>query len=154
MNATQTTHAALRILLTVLATLLTAAGLVLLLATPWVLELLGAWTGTAIGIVDFLLRGRLAHNDAIMSVLAQGIGVFALCFSYALYAAGRDPVRYLAVVDATIAFAVLTSVVDALSIGSLAGGNPLLAAFAWARVAVRLILAAVLVALRPRQSAS
>lgn len=147
-------HTVLRVLLTIVATLLAVAGLVMLSASPWVLERLGAWTGTSSNIVDFLVRGRLAHNDAIMNVLVQGVGAFALSFSYALFAAGRDPVRYVAVVDALIGFAVVVSVIDALWIGRLAGGNPALIAFGWTRVAVRLIFAAVLLMLRPRSAAS
>lgn len=147
-------HTALRALLTIVATLLAVAGLVMLSASPWVLERLGAWTGTGGNILDFLVRGRLAHNDAVMNVLVQGVGAFALCFSYALFAAGRDPVRYVAVVDALIAFAVIVSVIDALWIGRLAGGNPVLIAFGWIRVAIRLILAAVLLMLRPRSATS
>ena len=147
-------HTALKVLLTVLATLLAVGGLVMLAASPWVLERLGAWTGADGNIIDFLLRGRLAHNSAVMNVLVQGIGAFALCFSYALFAAGRDPVRYAAVVDATIAFAVIVSVIDALSIRALAGGSHYLIAFGWSRVAIRLMFAAVLLMLRPRASAS
>ena len=147
-------HTALKVLLTVVATLLVVGGLVMLSASPWVLERLGAWTSSGSNILDFLVRGRLAHNDALMNVLVQGVGAFALCFSYAIFAAGRDPVRYIAVIDALIAFAVIISVIDALSIGMLAGGNPVLVAFGWGRVAIRLVLAALLLMLRPRSSGS
>lgn len=147
-------HTALKVLLTILATLLAVAGLVMMLASPWVLEQLGVWTGTSPGIIDFLMHGRLAHNDAVMTVLVQGLGAIVICFSYAVFAAGRDPVRYVAVVDALIAFAVIVSVIDALSIGALAGHNVVMVAFGWARVAIRLIIAAILLGLRPRVGGS
>lgn len=143
-------HPALKVLLTVLATLLAVAGIVMLVASPWVLDRLGAWTGASGSVIDFLLRARIEHNSAVMNVLVQAIGAFALCFSYALFAAGRDPVRYLAVVDATIAFAVIVSIIDALWIRALSGGNPYLIAFGWTRVVIRLMFAALLLILRPR----
>jgi len=89
-----------------------------------------------------------AHS--LVTLLMQGYGAMALGLAVLLYAASRDPVRYVSVIDAFIVILVLLSGVDVYAAEKLHFGALYPGYLIWARVAFRLILAIVLLSLRPR----
>jgi len=93
-------------------------------------------------------REQSAHT--IITVLIQDLGALVLGFGILLYRASREPVRYLSVVDAFIVILVLFSGVDVYAVEELHFGDVYPATMVWVRIAVRLVLAIVLLSLRPR----
>ena len=91
-----------------------------------------------------------AFAHAWLSLLMQGFGVLFTGFAIVLYAASRDPVRYVSVIDGFIVILVLLSGVDVYAAETLHLGGTYPSHLIWPRVAFRLILAIVLISLRPR----
>jgi hypothetical protein len=131
-------YSALRALLLILTILLVVAGLALLFATGSLTSLIGAPTGSAGVMLDFLVKA---------------LGAIVLGMSYLAYCAWRNPVRYVGVIDAmivTLVFVVL------LEIYILVTGRAAVFpdhVILWS-VIVRAILLVLLIALRPRGPAA
>jgi hypothetical protein len=131
-------YAALRTLLLILTILMVVAGLALLFATGSLSALIGAPTGSAGVMLDFLIKA---------------LGAIVLGMSYLAYCAWRNPVRYVGFIDAmivTLVFVVL------LEIYILVTGRAAVFpdhVILWS-VIVRAILLVLLIALRPRGLAS
>jgi hypothetical protein len=131
-------YSALRALLLILTILLVVAGLALLFATGSLTSLIGAPTGSAGVMLDFLVKA---------------LGAIVLGMSYLAYCAWRNPVRYVGVIDAmivTLVFVVL------LEIYILDTGRAAVFpdhVILWS-VIVRAILLVLLIALRPRGPAA
>jgi hypothetical protein len=136
--ATSSRYAALQGLLTVLTVLAALGALLALFGTTWLLHT--------------FLPAASVDTATWLSITMKSLGVIALMLSYLLSAAARDPVRYLAVIDAFAGALVLLSIVDVYGLVALNFGAlyPV-----WAillRAAFRVALAITLVALRPHVS--
>jgi hypothetical protein len=131
-------YQALRVLLTVLAILAALVGVLILFAPQWVFSMSGA--------------PQIAAQPLLI-LFAQAFGPFALGLSYLLYVTSRDPVRYVAVIDAAVIGLVIVVVLEAYAI--LSGGltaywSP---ALLWTSTIIRALIAVALFALRPREAA-
>jgi hypothetical protein len=129
----------LRALLSVLAVIAALVGLSILFATRWVFTVSGA--------------PQIAAQPLLI-LFAQAFGAVAIPLGYLLYRASRDPVRYVAIIDATVIGLGIVVVLEVYAI--LAGGltqyySP---ALLWTSVVIRALLAVALFALRPRASAT
>jgi len=131
-----TAYEPIRVVLAVLCALLAAGGLFVIVAT----SLLLAWTAPHASDAA----------DAWLTLLFKALGVMALFIAYSLYLAARDPVRYVGVIDGLVGLLVALSVVDIYAATALGMGAyyPLWAFYA--RAAVRVAVAVLLLALRPR----
>jgi hypothetical protein len=129
-------HAPLRILLAVIATLTGVAGVLLFFAQSWGTQIMAAWFGEGVGVLE--------------RVLLMSFGAMALAFCYMLFAAARDPERNVAIIDATAGLMVLIALLGAYSAVVLHMGGAQMAPLIWLGTAIRLALAAALIALRPR----
>jgi hypothetical protein len=129
-------HATLRILLAVIATLGGVGGVLLFFAPSWGTQIIAAWFGGTMGGLERVL------------MMAVGAMVLALC--YMLFAAARDPERNVAIIDATAGLMVLVALLGAYSVVVLHLGGAQMAPLIWVGTAIRLALAAWLIALRPR----
>lgn len=130
-----TSHRALRIIMLLFAAIEAIAGVLLLLGSGWVLSLFPA---------------GLHFEGPLTLALLRLLAAIALALGYLSYAASRDPVRYVAVIDA---FAFLLIAAAAVDIFSLMGHGPgplFAAKVVFAREAVRVLLAVALIWLRPR----
>ncbi len=91
-----------------------------------------------------------AFAHATITVLIQDLGAMALGIAVVVYAASRDPVRYISAVDALIVILVLLASVDVYAVEKLHFNTIYPSGMIWARVALRLIVAIVLLWLRPK----
>jgi hypothetical protein len=132
----QTSHRALRALLLVLAVLIGLAGVITLFGTTW---LYTTFITPAFGV-----------GTLITDVILKYVGVLALVMAYLLYTASRDPVRYVAVIDAFAGAAILFALIDMYSVVYLGLSSYYSPYLIWGRAFVRLALAGVLIAMRPR----
>jgi hypothetical protein len=135
MHAQATSHRALRVLLRVLAVIAALVGVSILFAPHWVFMVSGA--------------PEIAAQPLLL-LFAQAFGAVALPLAYLLFRASRDPVRYVAIIDAAVIGLGIVVVLEVYAI--LAGGltqyySP---ALLWASVVIRALLAVALFALRPR----
>lgn len=126
----------LQILLAAIGVLSALAGLILLLATGWLFSLLA-----------------LPAEPVFFIIAFKAVGAVAIGLGYASSVAARDPERNVVVVDLLIIIMVLAAAVGAYAeiAFHFAVGN-VSTSLVWAGSAVRLILAIVLLALRPRTS--
>src|SRR5690348_6525646 len=85
-DAAMRSHQGLRVLLYVISAIEGMAGIALLFATGWVLSL-----------APHILAGPFT---AFLFALVKGTGILALAIGYLLCVTARDPVRYVAVIDA------------------------------------------------------
>src|ERR1700674_3398966 len=122
-------HAFLRILLAVIATLTGVGGVLLLFAPSWGTQIMAALFGGGASLLE--------------RVLLMSFAALALAFSYLLLAAARDPERNVAIIDATAGLGVSGAMVVHL-------GGARLAPLIWRGPAIRLAMAVALIALRPR----
>lgn len=129
-------HAFLRILLAVIATLTGVAGALLLFAPSWGTQIMATWFGGGVGVLE--------------RVLLMSFGALALAFCYLLFAAARDPERNVAIIDATAGLMVLIALLGVYSATVVHLGGAQLAPLIWVGTLIRLALAAALIALRPR----
>lgn len=137
MTASPRANAALSALLWVIAVLVLAGGLLILFATPL--------------IIGLVLPGLPVFSaGAALPMLFKYIAVLALAFAYLLAQAARDPVRYVAVVDVMAFLAIAAAIVDVAA--AVTHAWPMHTGLIWARAVVRLIVAALLIAWRPRRS--
>ena len=129
-------YRALRSLLLVLAILAAIGGVVLLFDAR---------------IIFFAVPAPAeAFAHSLIIILMQGFGALFIGLAVLLYAASRDPVRYISVIDAFIVILVLLSGIDVYAAETMHLGGMYPGYLIWARVAFRLILAIVLLSLRPR----
>ena len=91
-----------------------------------------------------------AFAHSLITVMIQGFGALFIGLAILLYAASRDPVRYISVIDAFIVILVLLSGIDVYASETLQLSGMYPGHLIWGRVAFRLILAIVLLSLRPK----
>ena len=139
MSLTQTpSHQALRIILLILAIILALGGIVAFVASELVASIAPA-------SVHFVAPG-------LGLILLKVAGVAALTLSYLSFRASQDPVRYVAIVDALAFLLLAGAALDCygfLTLHAPPFDSPLIVAL---RVAVRVALALLLIALRPRSA--
>jgi hypothetical protein len=123
----------LQILLGVIGALYALGGLTLLFATSWVMSLLPT-----------------VEPVTAPALLLKTLGTGGLGLGYMSLVAARDPVRYAAVVDVLAGMLVLLTAVDLYTEFGLQYSSSHLAYAIWVRTALRLILAIILLVLRPR----
>src|ERR1700674_1001448 len=129
-------HAFLRILLAVIATLTGVGGVLLLFAPSWGTQIMAALFGGGASLLE--------------RVLLMSFGALALAFSYSLLAAARDPERNVAIIDATAGLMILIALLGVYGAMVVHLGGARLAPLIWLGTAIRLALAVALIALRPR----
>lgn len=130
-------HKALRILLLIFAILAAIGGLVTLFGSTYVASL-------GVMHLNFAPYG-------LVPMLLKFVGIVALALAYLMYVTSKDPIRYVAVIDAFAFLLIAAACIDlyALVVWHAAPFYP--AAFVIARAIVRVTLAVVLIALRPRE---
>lgn len=134
------THRALRVLLGLLCFITGVVGLVSIFADkPLLLRLL-------------LSPPEAEISTLLLAVLKDMGGVFLLLSLMSFFAA-RDPVRNVAFVDAFIAGSCVLAVTPLLSLYTLDLGRLFPAYLIWGRSVARLVVAALLLYLRPREAA-
>jgi hypothetical protein len=114
------------------------AGLVLIFASGWVMTIVPI--GATLYIPGFILA------------LLKALGIVALALGYLLCVAARDPVRYVAIIDAFIFLAVAAAVLEFYGIAALQLGTYYPLGYIVARAILQLILAVALFALRPKEA--
>ena len=129
-------YRALRIVLFALSALEGIAGLVFLFATGWVVNVLIP----SLGLV----------NVGFIMYMLKGLGIVALAFGYLLCVAARYPVRYAAVVDIVAYSLVAAAVLNVYALAVMGLGALYPPAYVIARAVLQVILAVVLLWLRPR----
>ena len=129
-------YRALRVFLFVIAALEGLAGILLLFATGWIRALVPVGPGLFAGVESLLLL--------------KAIGIVMLALAYLLYAAARDPVRYIAVVDALAFILIAASAINLYAVVALHAGDLYPGPYLIARAVVQLLLAIVVIALRPK----
>jgi hypothetical protein len=132
-------HRALRVLLMFVSIVEALAGIVLSLATNWVLAPMN---------VPLLIL-----NTGFVAALLKGIGIVALAFAYLLWAASRDPVRNIAVVDTLVFMLLAAALLNVYAIVSLHLGALYPEPYLMARAVLQVILAVAVIVLRPRHGA-
>ena len=137
MTESVTPRRALVILLFVLSALEGIVGLVLVFATNW---LLGFSPG---GLPP-------PPNNDFVYVLLKGVGIVAIALGYLFCVAARDPVRYVAVIDALIFMCVAAAALEIYSVTSLNIGAYYPGPYLMFRAAIQLVTAALLVLWRPK----
>jgi hypothetical protein len=129
-------YRALRMLLFAISAIEGLAGIVLLFATGWVLAL----APPNLGLL----------SSSVVLALVKAIGIIALALGYLLCAAARDPVRYIAVIDALVFILVAAAALNVYAVAVLHVGWFYPAPYLIVRAIVQLALALALVALRPK----
>jgi len=129
-------HRTLRIILYAISALEALAGVALLFASPWLLSF--ARSMPALGASDLLL------------FLLKGIGIVALVLAYLFCVAARDPVRYVAIVDALIFLCIGAAVLEVYGVAAMHIDRYYPNVYVLSRAALQLILAVVLYVLRPK----
>jgi hypothetical protein len=132
----QPQHGALRILLRILAPLAILAGILVIFATKPLLA--------AVGTPPTLIA------QPLVLMLFKAYGAFAVPVGYLAYVSSRDPVRYVAIIDAMILGLVILVAIEIYSEVALGLLNWWPAPLIWASIILRSLLAIVLFALRPR----
>jgi hypothetical protein len=136
MMSSARSHRGLRVLLGVMAALIALSGFIVLLATSWVLGLSvmrDFFGGSAIGLVF------------------KFVGALALGLAYLLFHAALDPQRYVAVIDVFAFLLIVGAIIDMYVALTYAPVPPFLPGFVWGRAVLRLVIAALVIAWRPRR---
>lgn len=129
-------YRALRMLLFVISAIEGLAGIVLLFASGWVLALAPANLG-------------LPYSGVVVA-LVKAIGIIALALGYLLCAAARDPVRYIAVIDALVFILAAAAALNIYAVAALHVGSFYPGPYLIVRAIVQLVLALIIIALRPK----
>lgn len=120
----------------VLSVLEVIAGLVLVFASGWVLSMAPASLGLP--------------TTGLVMVFLKALGIIAIGIAYLLCVTARDPVRHVAVIDTLVFFLLASALLNAYSIWSLHIGAYFPTNYIIVRIVVAVILAAVLIGLRPK----
>jgi len=134
------THRALRVILWIVSIVEALASLVLVFASNW--------------IVGYLPVPLSPIGVGILLTLLKSIGIVGLALAYLFWHAGRDPERYLAVVDALAFILVAAAGLEMYALAFLHVGLFYPPLYLVVRAVVQLVLAAVIVALRPKRAAA
>lgn len=135
MNATDR-HRALRILLLIIAIFTGLGGLLLIASSSY-------FAAMAPAVLQ-------APPSTFYLVAIKFIGIFALALSYLAYVTSRDPVRYVAFIDALVFLLIAAVGLDLYASFVLHLAPVFTAWFVIVRSIIRLGIAVALIALRPR----
>jgi hypothetical protein len=138
MTAAAAPYRILSLLLFILSAVEGISGLFLIFTSRWVLALAPA--------------NLALPNPGIVELFLKAIGIVALALAYLLYVAARDPARYVAVIDALVFMCVAAAILEFYALAALNLGALYPPSYVIARAILQLILAVVLVVLRPRGS--
>jgi hypothetical protein len=126
-------------LLYVLAVIEAVAGLILIFGANWVLSMAPA---------------NLALPDTgFIAIFVKAIGILALGLGYLLCVTARDPARYVSVIDTLIFILIASAILIGYALGAMHLGRYFPANYIIVRIVVQVILAAVLIAMRPKAAA-
>ncbi len=134
-------YRALRILLGISSVLAAAAGLLMIF-------------GDKPLMVRVFLHPPESEFSTLLLVTMKEVGGFLLMLSFLFLFASRDPVRNVAIIDALIAGLCVLAVTPVLSLYTLDVQRLYPAYLIWGRSLVRLIVAALLYYLKPREGMS
>ncbi len=115
------------------------AGLILIFGSSWVLSM-------APGILTLA-------DSAFLSIFFKAIGVLALGLGYLLCVTARDPARYVAVIDMLTFVLIASAILIGYALAVMHLGRYFPANYIVARIVIQVILAAVLIAMRPKAAA-
>ena len=133
------THKALRVLLLIFAILLALGGLLLIASSTY-------FASMAPNVLQ-------SPPSTFYLVAIKFIGIIALAMSYLAYVASRDPVRYVAFIDAFAFLLIAAALLDLYASFVLHLAPFFTGWFVIARSIVRIGIAVLFIALRPRQAA-
>jgi hypothetical protein len=136
MIAAPSQYRSLSILLYAISVIEAIAGIVLVFASSWVLSM--------------TTSGLLSSSPGFVLLLMQGIGVIALALAYLMCVAARDPVRYVAVIDSLIFLCFAAAALEIFAVVTRSGGLLYPPWYLLGRAAVQIVVAIVLLALRPK----
>ena len=126
----------LKTLLFVISALEAVAGVLLLFATDW--------------IVGMLPAGTPIPRDALTVTLIKGIGLIAILFGYFFCAAAREPARYIAIIDGTIALCFAAAALNVYAVTAIHLDAYYPRTYLLTRAIVQIVFGVVLIALRPK----
>ncbi len=132
-------HRALRIIVGVLSVVVAAAGLVFIFG------------GRGL-VMSLPFHPPESEVSTLLLLLLKETGGIAVMVSFMLYFAWRDPVRNVAIVNGLIGGLCVLAVTPLISLYTLDLGGLYPGYAIWGRSVIRLILAAVLYFLRPREA--
>lgn len=133
-------YRALRIILGIFSLFTAAAGLLIVFSgKPLVMRL--------------LLRPPETEVSTLLLFMMRELGGLALMISVLLFFASRDPVRNVAIVNGLIVGLCILAITPLLSLYTLDIRRLYPSYLIWGRSLIRLVLAAVLYFMRPRQNA-
>lgn len=107
--------------------------------------------GSKLLLVRLLLRPPESEVSTLLLFLTKEMGGALLMLCILFYFASRDPVRNVAIVDATIVGLCLLAVTPLLALATLDVRHLYPGFMIWGRSLVRLAMAALLYYLRPRE---
>ncbi len=133
---TAQSYKGLSTLLYALAVLEALAGLILLFGSHWALSLAPA----NLGLTD----------TGFVTVFMKAIGIIAIGLGYLLCVTARDPARHVAVIDTLVFFLIASAILIAYALVGMHIGQYFPAGYIVARIVIQLILAIVLIVMRPK----
>ena len=123
-------------LLYVLSVLEAIAGLVMIFGSSWVLSMAPA---------------SLALPDSgFVMIFMKALGILALGLGYLLCVTARDPVRHVAIIDTLVFILIASAILVWYAMAAMHLGQYFPANYIVVRIVVQLILAIVLVVMRPK----
>ena len=126
-------------LLYALAVLEAIAGLVLIFGSHWALSMAPANLGL--------------QDTAFVTVFMKALGIVAIAIGYLLCVTARDPARYVAVIDTLVFMLIASAILIAYALVGMHIGQYFPAGYIVARIVIQIILAIVLIAMRPKAAA-
>ena len=103
-------------------------------------------------ILRAMMHPPESEDSTLLLALLKEMGGVMIMLSVMLFLAARDPARNLAILDALIVGLCVLAITPLLSLKMLDIGKLYPAYFIWGRALVRLVLAMVLLYLRPREN--
>jgi len=104
------------------------------------------------GVLRVMMHPPEPEVSTLLLFLLKELGGIMIMLSVMLFLAARDPARNLAILDALIVGLCVLAITPLLSLKMLDIGKLYPAYFIWGRALVRLVLAMVLLYLRPREN--
>jgi hypothetical protein len=89
-------------------------------------------------------------DHSFVTIFMKGIGIFALGVAYLLCVTARDPARHVAVIDTLVFFLIASAALIWYALAALHLGQYFPANYIVVRIAVQVIVAIVLVVMRPK----
>jgi len=122
-----------------LAVLEALAGLILIFGSNWLLS---------------MVPGNLALPDtAFLTIFIKAVGILALGLGYLLCVTARDPARYVSVIDTLVFILIASAILIGYALVTMHLGRYFPANYIVVRIVLQVIMAVVLIVMRPKAAA-